>query len=252
MRAAVMRGAMLVADTLPDPEPGPGEVLVRTIACGICGSDLHTLQHGPEAVAGMRDMGVSKVMDLGRDVVMGHEFAAEVLDYGPGTERTFAAGTPVCSVPLLPRAAGIEALGFSNEVPGGYGELMVLSRELLLPIPNGLAPELAALTEPMAVGVHAVGLANLGPHDVPLVIGCGPVGLAVIAALKLRRASPIVAADFSPRAGPWRRPWAPTSSSIPRPRRPTPAGRRRPSRRHRSRPRCRTSSCRPRSPSVRR
>ncbi len=198
MRAVVMRSGSLVVDTVPDPEPLAGEVLVRTIACGICGSDLHALQHGVELVAAQRDIGVPKVMDLGRDVVLGHEFAGEILDYGPGTERTLPVGTPVCSVPMLPRAAALEALGFSNEVPGGYGERMVLARDLLLPIPNGLPPELAALTEPMAVGLHAVGLGGLGPHDVPLVIGCGPVGLAVIAALKLRGAMPIVAADFSP------------------------------------------------------
>ena len=188
----------MVVDTIPDPEPRAGEVLLRTVACGICGSDLHALQHGAALVAAQRDMGVAKVMDLGRDVVMGHEFAGEILDYGPDTERTLPIGTPVCSVPLLPRPASMEALGFSNDVPGGYGERMVLTRDLLLPIPNGLAPELAALTEPMAVGLHAVGLGALGPHDVPLVIGCGPVGLAVIAALKLRGAAPIVAADFSP------------------------------------------------------
>jgi threonine dehydrogenase-like Zn-dependent dehydrogenase len=197
MRAVLMRGSTLAVETVPDPEPGPGEVLVRTVACGICGSDLHAARHGADLVAALREMGVRKVMDLGRGVVMGHEFAAEVLDYGPGTDRALAPGTPVCSVPLLPRQDGVEAIGFSNDVPGGYGELMVLARELLLPIPNGLVPALAALTEPVAVGVHAVGLASLEPRDVPLVIGCGPVGLAVIAALKLRGAAPIVAADFS-------------------------------------------------------
>jgi len=198
MRAVVMRGGSLVVDTVPDPVPGPGEVLVRTVACGICGSDLHAVQHGPEAVAALAAMGARKVMDLSRDVVIGHEFSAELVEYGPGTARGIAPGTAVCSVPMLPRPDGVEAIGFSNEVPGGYGELMLLAREMLLPIPNGLAPALAALTEPMAVGVHAVGLAGLGPHDVPLVIGCGPVGLAVIAALRLRGAAPIVAADFSP------------------------------------------------------
>ncbi len=198
MRAVVMRNSALVVDTIPDPEPQAGEVLVRTIACGICGSDLHALRHGAELVAAQRDMGAPKVMDLGRDVVMGHEFAGEILDYGPGTERVLPVGTPVCSVPILLRPAAVEAVGFSNEVPGGYGERMVLSSAFVLPVPNGLPPELAALTEPVAVGVHAVGLASLGPHDVPLVVGCGPVGLAVIAALKLRGATPIVAADFSP------------------------------------------------------
>jgi threonine dehydrogenase-like Zn-dependent dehydrogenase len=198
MRAVVMRGSALALDSVPDPEPGPGEVLVRTLACGICGSDLHAVQHGAALVAAQHELGARNPMDLERDVVLGHEFAAEVLDFGPHTERAFAPGTPVCSVPFLLRPDGVEALGFSNRVPGGYGELMVLSSALLQPVPNGLAPELAALTEPMAVGVHAVGLADLGPHDVPLVVGCGPVGLAVIAALKLRGAAPIVASDFSP------------------------------------------------------
>ena len=61
-----------------------------------------------------------------------------------------------------------------------------------------IAPEHAALTEPLAVGVHAVAKANVRGDEVPLVIGCGPVGLAVIAALKLKGLHPIVAADYSP------------------------------------------------------
>ncbi len=96
----------------------------------------------------------------------------------------------------LPAARGIHGVGFSNEYPGGYGELMALSEGFLLPVLNGLPTEHAALTEPMAVGVHAVAKARLEPGDAPLVIG-GPVGLAVIAALRLRGAEPIVAADFS-------------------------------------------------------
>jgi threonine dehydrogenase-like Zn-dependent dehydrogenase len=76
---------------------------------------------------------------------------------------------------------------------------MRLTEALLLPVPNGLTTEHAALTEPMAVGLHAVARARLLPDDAPLVIGCGPVGLAVIAALRLHGARPIVAADFSAR-----------------------------------------------------
>jgi threonine dehydrogenase-like Zn-dependent dehydrogenase len=70
---------------------------------------------------------------------------------------------------------------------------------LLLAVPNGLSTEQAALTEPMAVGLHAVEKARLDKDDVPLVIGCGPVGLAVIASLRLKGVRPIVAADFSSR-----------------------------------------------------
>src|SRR5436309_13363319 len=57
MRAAVMRNARLLVDTLPEPVPGPGEVLVRTLACGICGSDLHALMHAPRMVDEVRECG---------------------------------------------------------------------------------------------------------------------------------------------------------------------------------------------------
>ena len=198
MRAAVMRGSQLVVDTLPDPEPATGEMLVRTLACGICGSDLHALTHGHKVMEAARESDAPFSMDLGRDVVMGHEFCAEVIDYGPDSTGAARPGDRVVSMPLLFRGASIQGIGYSNDVPGGYGELMVLSAALALPVPNGLPTEQAALTEPMAVGMHAVEKARLEPHDAALVVGCGPVGLAVIAALKLKGVEPIVAGDFSP------------------------------------------------------
>ncbi|MBI1846192.1 MAG: zinc-binding dehydrogenase [Candidatus Rokubacteria bacterium] len=197
MRAAVMRNKTLVITDVPLPEPGPGEVLVKTLACGICGSDLHALKHAEKFVENARRAG-GRPMDPGRDVVMGHEFCAEIVDHGPQTERRLAVGTRVCSRPVLMRPSGPQTVGYSNDTPGGYAEYMRLTEALLLEVPAGLATEHAALTEPMAVGLHAVAKARLEPDDVPLVIGCGPVGLAVIAALRLRGARPIVAADFSP------------------------------------------------------
>jgi threonine dehydrogenase-like Zn-dependent dehydrogenase len=199
MRAAVMRDRRLVVADLPVPEPGPGEVLVKTLACGICGSDLHALRHAEQFVAASRRAGSVFTMDLSRDVVMGHEFCAEIVEHGPGTRRTLPVGTRVCSRPGLVRPDGPRTVGYSNDTPGGYAELMRLTEALLLPVPAGLPTEHAALTEPMAVGVHAVAKARLEPDDAPLVIGCGPVGLAVIAALRLTGARPIVAADFSAR-----------------------------------------------------
>lgn len=199
MRATVMRNKRLVATDLPKPEPGPGEVMVKTLACGICGSDLHALRHAEQFVAASRRAGSVFTMDLTRDVVMGHEFCAEIVEYGPETTRVLRAGTRVCSRPSLIRADGPRTVGYSNDTPGGYAEYMRLTESLLLPVPNGLVTEHAALTEPMAVGLHAVAKARLESDDAPLVIGCGPVGLAVIAALRLRGARPIVAADFSAR-----------------------------------------------------
>jgi len=199
MRAAVMRNKRLVVADLPRPDPGPCEVLVKTLACGICGSDLHALRHAEQFVAASRRAGSVFTMDLARDVVMGHEFCAEIVEHGPGTTGALRPGTRVCSRPSLMRAEGPRTVGYSNDTPGGYAEYMRLTEALLLPVPNGLSTEHAALTEPMAVGLHAVAKARLEPDDAPLVIGCGPVGLAVIAALRLTGARPIVAADFSAR-----------------------------------------------------
>jgi threonine dehydrogenase-like Zn-dependent dehydrogenase len=193
-----MRERRLVVDDVLDPTPGPGEVLVKTLACGICGSDLHALKHADRMVDASRRTGSPFVMDPRRDIVMGHEFCAEIVDYGPDTTRGLRPGTRVCSIPFLLRPQS-QLVGYSNETPGGFAEYMRLTEMLLMEVPNGLSPQHAALTEPMAVGLHAVEMARLDRNDVPLVIGCGPVGLAVIAALKLRDARPIVAADFSPR-----------------------------------------------------
>jgi threonine dehydrogenase-like Zn-dependent dehydrogenase len=198
MRAAIFRNGEIVADTMPEPKPGAGQVLVRTLACGICGSDLHARKHARRMVEMTRYFPGRKPMDLSRDVVFGHEFCCEVLDYGAGTQRKLKPGTHVCSLPALVTPAGPQGIGYSNDNVGGYAEEMLLSEALLLEVPNGLPPEHAALTEPLAVGVHAVAKANIRGGEVPLVIGCGPVGLAVIAALRIRGLHPIIAADYSP------------------------------------------------------
>jgi threonine dehydrogenase-like Zn-dependent dehydrogenase len=199
MRAAIFRNGEIVADTLPEPRPDAGQVLMKTLACGICGSDLHARQHARHNVALAKHVPWRKPMDLARDIVMGHEFCCEVLDHGPGTTKSLKPGTRVVSVPWMVRGGAIQGLGYSNENVGGYAERMLLTEANLLAVPNGLSSEHAALTEPLAVGIHAVEKANATGDEVPLVIGCGPVGLAVVAALRLKGLRPIVAADFSPK-----------------------------------------------------
>lgn len=199
MRAVVRRGpGNLVVDTLAVPEPGAGQVLVKTLCCGICGSDLHAV-HSMEAMVelGARSGEPSRI-DPAKDIVFGHEFCAEILDHGPGTDKRLKAGTRVVSVPVTLSPRGFEAVGYSNDYPGGFAEAMLLTEAMVLEVPNGLSETAAALTEPFAVGEHAVAVSDAGPDAVHLVIGCGPVGLAVIAALKTRGFGPIVASDFSP------------------------------------------------------
>ena len=202
MRASVLRdGRMVYRDDVPDPVPGPGQVLVEVKACGICGSDLHFAAHGSQMLElsnqMVRDRGGMDV-DLNRDVFMGHEFTAEVLETGPDTE-THPPGTLVTSIPVVLSAKGVEPIVYSNTTIGGYSERMLLSAPLLLPIPNGLDLKHAALTEPMAVGLHAVNKSNIQPGEKALVVGCGPIGCAIIAALHVRGVETIVAADFSPK-----------------------------------------------------
>ncbi len=202
MRAAVLRdGRMVYRDDVPEPVPGPGQVLVGVKACGICGSDLHFAAHGDEVVemtaqvaAGAGGMAV----DLNSDVFMGHEFSAEVLEAGPDTE-THPPGTLVTSLPVLLSDRGVEPIVYSNSTIGGYAERMLLSAPLLMPIPNGLDLKHAALTEPMAVGLHAVNKSNIAPGETALVLGCGPIGIAIVASLRARGVESIVAADFSPK-----------------------------------------------------
>jgi threonine dehydrogenase-like Zn-dependent dehydrogenase len=205
MKAAVMRGGALVVDDVADPVPGEGQILVKTLACGICGSDLHFLKYADKMAELAVDLGTPGSYDLSKDIVMGHEFSAEVLEIGPSTTAGVSPGDVVVSLPVMLPAnfdmsdpTGIEAVGaYSNKYPGGYGELMLLSSMLATKVPNGLDPNLAALTEPMAVGVHAVNKSGIKAGEAAVVLGAGPVGLACISALKRLGAEPIVAADFS-------------------------------------------------------
>jgi threonine dehydrogenase-like Zn-dependent dehydrogenase len=189
-----------VVDDVADPSPAFGQVLVRTLACGICGSDLHFMRHSSRMAELSRQLAgplTGSALDLSRDIVMGHEFAAEVVEAGPDTVAP-PAGTVVTSLPVLITMDGFVSLAYNNDFPGGYAERMLLSAPLLLEVPNGLPPRHAALTEPMAVGIHAVGKSAIRAGEAALVLGCGPVGLAVVAALGLKGIEPIVATDPSP------------------------------------------------------
>ena len=190
----------MVVEDLPDLEPGPGQVLVQPIACGICGSDLHTVGHAHDLVASAKASGIpgfTAGFDPDQDMVMGHEVSCRVIGVGAGVTG-IVEGAEFAAMPSLQTPHGRVVPGYDNRYPGGYSTQMLLSPEALVPIPNGLDPTLAALTEPMAVGLHAVNESGIKPGQIALVVGAGPVGLAIIAALSAVGIEPIIAADFSP------------------------------------------------------
>jgi threonine dehydrogenase-like Zn-dependent dehydrogenase len=184
--AAYTSGGGVRVGDVPQPVAREGQVLVAPLSAGICGSDLHMVQQ------------FAHLGDAAPQIVMGHEFCAEILEAGPGSSSRFPVGARVVSVPFADGPSGPEGLGLSTALPGGFAERAVMQEQLLLRVPDELSSDHAALTEPLAVGVHAVRAARPERGDVALVVGCGPIGLAVIAALKVDGHGPVVAADFSP------------------------------------------------------
>lgn len=197
MKSVTCTNAKLEVVDLPAPAPAKGQLLIEVLRCGICGSDLHARHHCDELADVMAESGYDDFMRSDQHVVFGHEFCGEVLDYGPGTRKAPRRGTPVVALPLLRRGKEVHGIGLSTLAPGAYAEQLLVERSLTLPVPNGLRPEVAALTEPMAVGWHAVRRGEVKKGDVAIVIGCGPIGLAVICMLKAHGVRTVIASDFS-------------------------------------------------------
>jgi threonine dehydrogenase-like Zn-dependent dehydrogenase len=197
VRAVTCQHSRLELVDLPDPRPGSGQVVINVLGCGICGSDLHARYHADAEADVLAEIGYDGFMRSEQQVVLGHEFVGEVAGFGPGTRRKIAIGTPVVAVPLTRRGDEMHAIGLSAAAPGGYAEQVVVEESLTFALPNGLSPRLAVLTEPLAVGLHAVRRAEVKKSDVAIVIGCGPVGLAVVCMLKAQGVGTVVASDIT-------------------------------------------------------
>jgi threonine dehydrogenase-like Zn-dependent dehydrogenase len=199
LKAAILEHGRIHVGEFPDPTPEQGQVVVKTHRCALCASDAHFLTSGHTIVErSQKNQGPYAGIDLGKPIVMGHEYVGEIVDYGRGSRRPLPAGTLVTAIPGVRMRDGFGIVGFYPECPGGYGEYMLLDEDLLLEVPQDTDPDLAALIEPLAVGIEHARACEVGTDDIPLVIGCGAIGLSVIAALRLRGIAPVVAADFDP------------------------------------------------------
>jgi L-iditol 2-dehydrogenase len=182
---------------LPEPKPGPGEVLVQVAACGICGSDVH----GYDGSSGRRIP----------PIVMGHEAAGRIAAVGDGV-KGFAKGDRVtfdstiyCGVcaPCLRGEVNLcdnrEVLGVScgdYRRAGAFAEYVVVPSRILYRLPDNLSFVEAAMLEAVSVAIHAVSLATLSPDSTALVIGAGMIGLLVAQALRATGCSRIFVADI--------------------------------------------------------
>ncbi|OBI41686.1 zinc-binding dehydrogenase [Mycobacterium colombiense] len=199
MKAVVCSAGKLEVTEIPNRRPGPGQVLINVIRSGICGSDLHARVHTDQLADMAATVGYDQMPRHEDKVVFGHEFCGEVVEYGPDTRRRWKAGTPVVAMPMCRDGRDVQFIGASTQVPGGYAEQIVVQESMTFEVPNGLPAAHATLTEPMAVAWHAVRRSRIGKKQNAYVIGCGPIGLAVIAMLKAAGVRAVVASDFSPR-----------------------------------------------------
>jgi threonine dehydrogenase-like Zn-dependent dehydrogenase len=197
MRTVTCTNTRFEVVDLPAPEPGRGQLLLDVLRCGICGSDLHARHHCDELAELTAQVGYDGIFRSDQPVVFGHEFCGEVADRGRGTRGKLRPGTRVVAFPLLRRDGEVHPTGLSPSAPGAYAEQLLVEESLAFAVPNGLPTEVAALTEPMAVGLHAVRRSQIGKGQVGIVVGCGPVGLAVIGMLKASGVRTVVASDFS-------------------------------------------------------
>ncbi len=192
MRAAVFqgKGKPLAIEDVPEPTPGPGELVLKVGGCGICGSDLHMSEQ-----------------PLPAGMVMGHEFAGEIVETGRDV-GDWKSGERVCALPLLGcgschwcsagavhlcptlRGAGLGPVG------GAYAEYVLVSARETFRLPENLPTHEGALVEPLAVGLHAVHGGRIRPGDDVLIIGAGPVGLATTLWARHAGAREVVVSDF--------------------------------------------------------
>ena len=200
MRAAVFHGEgqPLAIEDRQTPTAGPNDIVVKVAYCGICGSDLHATEPSPTP--------------LEPGTVLGHEYAGVVTE---SNSPNFALGDRVIGLPLQecdecrPSGTGCRdrlgilcprnrIIGLSASVPGGYAEYLRMPAHHALRVPEGLDLKLAALTEPLAVGAHAVRKAGSLLGMRVLILGAGPIGLAVALFARTSGARHLAISEISP------------------------------------------------------
>lgn len=191
MKAMVLDGGTLALTDIAEPVPGAGQLLTRPLVCGVCGSDLHAKDHSDHLCDLLHRAGFRGFMDPAKPVVMGHEYCCEVLEASNG----FARGQRIVAQPFIAGPEGVELIGYSNRFNGAFAERMLLQADAAFAVPDHVPTDIAALTEPLSVAVHAVAESGADARCAFAVFGCGPVGLFVITRLKALGYGPVLAVE---------------------------------------------------------
>ena len=136
MRAVSCEGGELSLVDLPDPEPGPGQLVLRVRRTGICGSDLHARRHADELAAVMDELAYAHSIRSTEPTVLGHELCGEVVAQGRGTARSFPLGSRVVAFPLVRGTEGVHPVGLSPLAPGGYAEQVLVEASMSHRVPG--------------------------------------------------------------------------------------------------------------------
>ncbi len=198
MKAVSVANGIFSVVEMPAPRPAAGQLVLDVHRCGICGSDLHAKDHADELADVLAEVGYNDCIRRDTPTVMGHEFSGVVAEVGGRAPKGLTVGTPAVSFPMVRDHGAVQMTGLSPLAPGGYAEQVLVEAAMTFAVPNGLPLDVAALTEPMAVALHGVRRSEISKRDTAIVVGCGPVGLAVICQLKAMGVGKIVASDFSP------------------------------------------------------
>jgi threonine dehydrogenase-like Zn-dependent dehydrogenase len=197
MKAVQCHNSKLSVVEIEAPVAGPGQLVIDVERCGICGSDLHARVHADQLADAAAAVGYTSIMKPDDHIVFGHEIVGRVSSYGPGTRAQWQPGTRVVGLPIVRHGDQAHAVGFDTASPGAYAEQVVLQEAFSFPVPDHVPADKAAFTEPMAVALHAVRRGGVGRGQTAIVIGCGPIGLAVILMLKATGVKKVIASDFS-------------------------------------------------------
>ena len=145
-----------------EPQPGPHELLLRTLSTGICASDVHFMDH-PDV--GRDDSSGQSLYDENRDIILGHEFVGEVIGYGPGCSDQFPVGSRVTSISmrLVDGGPAIRIIGQHPEAQGSFAERIVVSEAFARPVPAGVPDDAIAVVDAFAVGEFYVEKSKIRP-----------------------------------------------------------------------------------------